>query len=459
MDTNIQMSTSCQDGCHSQDGSQEKCHILQTFQLPSHEPLTEIKDKGHFRNWQQQLNEYRKSGTYTDVTLKVGPNEEPIAAHRLIITLDSQYFIGALQGNFKEANSKEILLKEIDVATMHVLLDWMYTGQIELSRENVEKIIRGAHYLRINTLVELCTAFIARRLDHMNCVEIMELGDLFSVDLKETAMAFFVKNFSEVGRKNLDLTEMNPDILLEIIEDVCTVIDQDPATNEERLFQLGWTNLQAKPDVLWNTFLPKLLKVVHLPQTSVDFMEGLVAKIGNCEEAKTLIEKGLDISKEIYNREAITDIPIITDDIRWATKRFRNLATLSIMCRIDKLESVPRWYGAPVMINGIAWCLNASIRMRESVKYFEMNAQCLEVLESQSVELDMRCKMKQEDYYEVQRSRHVQKLVNNQAGFGMLMKLDKLIQSSWAIDWHNVMPNKSCVFVSVEIEMAGKSRI
>ncbi len=141
--------------------------------------------------------------------MKVGPHEEPIAAHRLIISLDSQYFIGALQGNFKEANSKEILLREIDVATMHVLLDWMYTGLIELSRENVEKVIRGAHYLRINKLVELCTAFIAQRLDYMNCVEIMELGDLLSVDLKEIAMAFFVKNFSEVGRKNLDLTEMN----------------------------------------------------------------------------------------------------------------------------------------------------------------------------------------------------------------------------------------------------------
>lgn len=61
-----------------------------------------------------------------------------IPAHRIILMAASKYSEARLGPNFIEETKKEIPLDEIDESTLSNVLDFIYSGQIEITVDNVE---------------------------------------------------------------------------------------------------------------------------------------------------------------------------------------------------------------------------------------------------------------------------------------------------------------------------------
>ena len=125
----------------------------------------------------------------------------------------------------------------------------------------------------------------------------------------------------------------------------------------ERLFQIGWNNLHSKSDSGWTTFLPKLLKAVHLPLVSDGFLSDIARKVEDCEEAKVLIEEAKHEKQAIANHNSTSKKPKIKSNIRWRMSRFQKSGPLSVTCHGLNEDLNIDWHGAPVFINGKAWCL------------------------------------------------------------------------------------------------------
>ncbi len=310
----------------------------------------------------KNLDEARKDGTFCDITLLIGPDKHPIRAHRLILASASEYFKVMFTTDLKEGGQSEVELPKADVTTMTSLLDFIYTGKITVTDENVEKIVTGANFFGIAKIVQKCINYIMDKINHNNSIEILEFAERISnKDLKVFAMKVVISQFETISSTNLDIMQMTTPLLLSIIGNVGTVIHESPTKNEERLFQLGWNHLQSKSQDVLEKFLPQLLEAVHLPRVSDAFLTDLTRKFGNYETANTLIKKARHVKSTLTHYKTTTEEIDDLRILRWATSRFRKSGTVSVTCDGLRNDLSLHWMGVPAIISGLAFWIQVHI--------------------------------------------------------------------------------------------------
>lgn len=71
-----------------------------------------------------------------DVVLVAASVEIP--CHKVVLCACSQYFYAMFTGDLAEAKSDRITLQEIDPAALVLLIDFVYTSEIQVTEENVQ---------------------------------------------------------------------------------------------------------------------------------------------------------------------------------------------------------------------------------------------------------------------------------------------------------------------------------
>ena len=333
--------------------------ILHSFECSGDKTETDLSDDSYTSDVLKNLDEARKNGDFCDITLLIGPDKHPIKAHRLILASASEYFRAMFTAELKEGGQSEVVLPNIDLATMKSLMDFVYTGKLKVSNENIEKIVTAANFFGLSKIVEKCTKYIKEKMDKNNSIEILEFAERISNrDLKYGAFMFILQNFEAITSKNLDIMGMSTLLLLTLIAANGISIHQDPTENEERLFQLGWNHLQTKsaPDI--EKFLPDLLRAVHLPRVSDEFLQNLTRKSGNNETVSAILEQAKHVKSKFTSR---ANLPSDLKNINWAMNRFRNAGTLSVTCEGFRNDTSLEWSSVPVFINGISLFLRVRI--------------------------------------------------------------------------------------------------
>ncbi|KAK6495151.1 hypothetical protein TWF481_003179 [Arthrobotrys musiformis] len=98
-----------------------------------------------------------ESGDYSDITVFAGPDRVPFKLHRAVICQTSDFFKAACKHSFKEGNTKEIYLREIDPSTFRWIADWQYGKKDKYNetwtsgREELG-IFKAADFLQIKRL-------------------------------------------------------------------------------------------------------------------------------------------------------------------------------------------------------------------------------------------------------------------------------------------------------------------
>ena len=64
-------------------------------------------------------------------------NEDEFPAHRSVLAACSPYF-RAMFNNFEESRQHKILLQDIDPAALQLLLEYVYSGQVQVTEDNVQ---------------------------------------------------------------------------------------------------------------------------------------------------------------------------------------------------------------------------------------------------------------------------------------------------------------------------------
>ncbi len=359
--------------------------ILQTFRYSDDKNVTNICDEIQTCKLIEDLNQARKQGIFCDITLLTGPDKYPIKGHRVFLSLDSEYFRVMFTTDLKEGSQSEVELPKIDVSTMESVMEFIYTGRMNVTNEDIENITRAANFFGMSKLLENCTSYIKKRISYNNCVEILEFAEQISNnDLKDFAKDFFILHFDEISSKSLDIMNMTTSVLFEVIGDDMTSIHGDPQENEERLFKIGWSNLQTKLENIYQTFLPKLLKAVHLPLVSEEFLSNLVRNVGDHQEAKAIIEEAKSIKTALVkNKAGIKDTQPNEGTLIWCKDRSYRSGKVSVTCgNLRSLkDSYFKFYSEPIVLKGKAWRLNVN------KDYFRLAAsvQCLSDLNAESV--------------------------------------------------------------------------
>ncbi|KAG7251300.1 hypothetical protein CRUP_007362 [Coryphaenoides rupestris] len=122
-----------------------------------------------------------------DLVIEVGGQK--INAHKSILAAKSDYFKARL--------SRDILkVKGLSYKTLSVLIDYIYTSQINVSKDNVVDVITGAKILQVPCAVQAAMDSMSQQITAENCYEILCIAKKQRLqELKETAYCFMSDNF------------------------------------------------------------------------------------------------------------------------------------------------------------------------------------------------------------------------------------------------------------------------
>ncbi|XP_005994258.1 telomere zinc finger-associated protein isoform X2 [Latimeria chalumnae] len=156
----------------------------------------------HSKKILQALNQQRAEGKFCDATLDVGGRS--FRAHCGVLVCCSHFF-HSIYGNVTPA-SVTVSLPESCSGAFELLLDFIYTGELPLTRENLDRVLSAAKELAITDAVELCQRFQQRWRDSENDQNEQVSRDPGAAEeMNGHAEVTFGPDDTEVGEKNASL--------------------------------------------------------------------------------------------------------------------------------------------------------------------------------------------------------------------------------------------------------------
>ncbi|KAM3831748.1 kelch-like protein 2 isoform 2-T2 [Vipera latastei] len=241
---------------------QQKPVDLKDDNTEKHCPVT--VNPWHTKKAFKVLNELRSQNLLCDVTIVAEDME--IATHRVVLAACSPYFHAMFTGEMSESQAKEVRIKEVDGWTLKMLIEYIYTGEITVTEENVQVLLPAASLLQLQDVKKSCCDFLETQLHPVNCLGIQAFADMHAcIELLNKANTYAEQHFTEVvlGEEFLSLG----------VEQVCSLISSDKLTvaSEEKVFEavIAWVNYDK--DVR-QELMARLMEHVRLPLLSKEYL-------------------------------------------------------------------------------------------------------------------------------------------------------------------------------------------
>ncbi|XP_036168269.1 kelch-like protein 2 isoform X1 [Myotis myotis] len=225
---------------------------------------------------------YISQNLLCDVTIVAEDME--ISAHRVVLAACSPYFHAMFTGEMSESRAKRVRIKEVDGWTLRMLIDYVYTAEIQVTEENVQVLLPAAGLLQLQDVKKTCCEFLESQLHPVNCLGIRAFADMHAcTDLLNKANTYAEQHFADVV--------LSEEFLNLGIEQVCSLISSDKLTisSEEKVFEavIAWVNHDK--DVR-QEFMARLMEHVRLPLLPREYLvqrveeEALVKNSSACKD-------------------------------------------------------------------------------------------------------------------------------------------------------------------------------
>jgi speckle-type POZ protein len=145
------------------------------------------------------LAEMLHSQTHCDVQFQF-KNGQSIGAHIVILSASSPVFAAMFKPEFKESQTRVVVIEDIDVQVFRHLLDYFYTSEAPRITRNEESSImllyEAADKYDVNDLKKECVEMLLMQLDTENAIELLIWSEFHVIpELLEAARKKIVKNY------------------------------------------------------------------------------------------------------------------------------------------------------------------------------------------------------------------------------------------------------------------------
>ncbi|XP_077990257.1 kelch-like protein 12 [Glandiceps talaboti] len=239
------------------------------------------------------MNELRHKQELCDVIICI--EEQQYHAHKVVLAGCCPYLRAMFTNGMLETDKDYVEIRGVDPAAMDLLLDFMYTGKIEITVENVQGVLAGASMLNLSSLRNVCCSFLQSQLDVSNCLGIHSFADIYSCkDLESTARRFIYQHFLEVI-KTEEFFLMSEHKMTELLKS-----DKLQVTREEEVYEatMKWIRYDFvnRKHVAYN-----LLQYIRLALLDMQYLKDIVYKadfILETPECRSLVENALRIRND-----------------------------------------------------------------------------------------------------------------------------------------------------------------
>ncbi|KAJ5070283.1 pep-cterm sorting domain-containing protein [Anaeramoeba ignava] len=184
--------------------------------------------KSLFQNQNQKENQEE---SYFDFEIICEQNKTSFKTHKSTLSSRSHYFKSLFKSKMKEFQENKLILQDVSSSILSSILNYFYSGKIEINLENaIEILIFSSKYL-IDELIEFSSNFIKNNLQFETIVDVLKLSESMNLNqLLDSSYRFISENFDEFIKTShfLELEENHLNLILS--NDALTI-------NEFELFQ------------------------------------------------------------------------------------------------------------------------------------------------------------------------------------------------------------------------------
>lgn len=201
----------------------------------------------------ENLFKFKNENLFTDIYIYVEGVE--FACHKVVLCAASSYFKAMFSCDLKESRLGKVYIENILPWTMKRLLDFIYTGRIEINYENVVDIFNAAVMFQLYKLIEKCTMYIQEHIDLSNCVEINLFASMHNLNqLENDTFKYMMENFMQLINSSQDFkhflsNQQQQRELVSIEENGNQIVDENSFPDFVRLNEKTFVDL-IKSDLL-----------------------------------------------------------------------------------------------------------------------------------------------------------------------------------------------------------------
>ncbi|KAJ5075152.1 pep-cterm sorting domain-containing protein [Anaeramoeba ignava] len=188
--------------------------------------------KNLFQNQHQNENENENENeSYFDFQIICEQNKTSFKTHKSILSSRSQYFKSLFKSKMKEYQENKLILKDVSSSILSSILNYFYSGKIEINLENAIQILIFSSKYLIDELIQFSSNFIKKNLQFETIIDILKLSESMNLNqLTDSCYQFISQNFEEFSKTSFFL-ELEENHLNSILSN-----DEIPI-NEFELFQ------------------------------------------------------------------------------------------------------------------------------------------------------------------------------------------------------------------------------
>ncbi|KAK3733847.1 hypothetical protein RRG08_031788 [Elysia crispata] len=219
-----------------------------------------------------------------DVTFKIGQSFS-YKAHKQLLKECIPYFTGMFSDNFQEAELSDInLSEEVEAHAVMKLMNFIYKGTFEVITSEVQSVFQLADQWGMTAVKEVCSFFMTRELDASNCLDLLQLSELYSCEsLTKACHEIITQQYPAVSYSNaflespsaslmriLSFPNLNSGPLGEdfVFESVFRWMQHDPMSRRECLPHLiKYLNLSAVTVEMKNKWGEECMRFDELEET------------------------------------------------------------------------------------------------------------------------------------------------------------------------------------------------
>ncbi|XP_022810562.1 kelch-like protein 2 [Stylophora pistillata] len=147
----------------------------------------------------KRLNIQRKQGHLCDITL-ITKDDQELKAHRNVLSAASPFFCKLLQSDMKENREGVVRFEEISESIMEDVLEFIYTGTVEVTQENADELVAPTNYLIVPNLKTIPGRYLQQKMCATNCISTFYFAEKYDCEeLVSDSKSFIHENFASVA--------------------------------------------------------------------------------------------------------------------------------------------------------------------------------------------------------------------------------------------------------------------
>eukprot|EP00102_Acyrthosiphon_pisum_P019776 XP_016656986.1 PREDICTED: kelch-like protein 2 isoform X1 [Acyrthosiphon pisum] len=221
-----------------------------------------FRNNSHSVRILEDLQSLRKNEVLCDIRFETDDGCATFG-HKNVLMAASPYFREMFKSRkICKTGNNTVNIRKLDSTVLQLLVDYIYTGEIIVTKENVQGLLPASNLLQLKFVNGACIEFLQKQLDASNCFGIRAFARLHNcTELLASSETLIKKQFLEVVKSD--------EFLSLSFEDVVKIISWNDLAvpNEEKVFEsvIKWVKQDSDQR---KDLLTELMEHVRLPLIS-----------------------------------------------------------------------------------------------------------------------------------------------------------------------------------------------